>query len=211
MLVRSQPELALVYLRDLSQCRLEITSRFVLHASIFDEARKMVFSILASLPAKVVNVTVECEVSCRLELEAKKFLDFCLEYVEAHSIDRVLQTGVLSTVQRCWPDAQIKQENNALGPVTVVLLHKHNFLCDYLTLLWRHEAENTTRTRIRLFAPMCNTHPTPSCHVEASQFTAFINDGDIADIVGKDVYVINWGHCNSNLELRKGSSNQVTE
>ena len=101
MLVRSQPELALVYLRDFSQRRLEITSRFVLHASIFDEARKMVFAILASLPAKVVNVTVERKVSCRLELEAKKFLDFCLEYIEAHSIDRVLQTGVLSTVQRC--------------------------------------------------------------------------------------------------------------
>jgi hypothetical protein len=98
----------------------------------------------------------------------------------------------------------IKQENNALGTVTVVPLHKHNFLCDYLTLLWRHEAENATRPGVRLFASVCNTHATPSCDVEASQFTAFIDDGNIADIVGKDVDVIDRWHCNSNLELRKG-------
>ena len=90
MLVRSQPELALVYLRDFSQRRLEITSRFVLHASIFDEARKMVFAILARVPAKVVDVTIERIGPCGLELEAKTFLYFCLENIEAHTINRIL-------------------------------------------------------------------------------------------------------------------------
>ena len=81
MLVRSQPELALVYLRDLSQRRLEITAGLVLHASILNEAGEMMFTILASLPAKVVDIPVERIRPCRLELEAKKFLDFCLENI----------------------------------------------------------------------------------------------------------------------------------
>jgi hypothetical protein len=101
VLVRSQPELALVYLRDLSQCRLEITAGLVLHASILDEASEMVLAILASLPAKVVDVTVERIRPCGLELEAKKFLDFCLENIEAHAINRILQAGVLSAAQSC--------------------------------------------------------------------------------------------------------------
>jgi hypothetical protein len=42
--------------------------------------------------------------------------------------------------------------------------------------------------------------PLPSCDVEANQLTALINNGDI-DIVGEDVNVIDWGYCNSNLEL----------
>ena len=99
MLVRGQTELALVYLRDLSQRGLEITAGLVLHASILDEASKMVSAILAGLPAKVIDVTVERKWPCRLELEAEKFLYFCLENLEAHAINRILQAGVLSAAQ----------------------------------------------------------------------------------------------------------------
>ena len=99
MLVRSQPELALVYLRDLSQRRFEITAGLVLHASVLNEASEVMFAIFASLPAKVVDVTVERIRPCGLELEAKKFLDFCLENIEAHAIDGILQASVLSAAQ----------------------------------------------------------------------------------------------------------------
>jgi hypothetical protein len=57
-------------------------------------------AIFASLPAKVVNVTIERIGLSRLELEAKEVLDLCLENVEAHATDRVLQASVLSTAQR---------------------------------------------------------------------------------------------------------------
>ena len=100
MLIRGQTELALVYLRNLSQRRLEITAGFVLHASILDEAREMVFSILAGLPAKVVDVTVERKRSCRLEMEAKMFLNFRLKNIEAYTVNRILQAAILSAAQR---------------------------------------------------------------------------------------------------------------
>ena len=110
MLIRSQTELALVYLRDLFQRRLKITAGLILHASILDEAGEMMFAILASLPAKVVDITVERIRPCRLELEAEKFLDFSLESIEAHAINRILQAGVLSAAQSCRWDAQLRNK-----------------------------------------------------------------------------------------------------
>jgi len=41
---------------------------------ILDEAGEVVFAMLASLPANVVDVQVERKRPCRLELKAKKFL-----------------------------------------------------------------------------------------------------------------------------------------
>ena len=120
MLVRSQTELPLVHLRDRSQSRLEITAGLVLHASILDEASEMVFAVLAGLPAKVVDVTVERKRSCRLEPEAKKFLDFSLESIEAHAIDRILQTSVLSAAQSYRWDDQLSNKitHSALLPLS---------------------------------------------------------------------------------------------
>ena len=108
MLIRGQTELALVYLRNLSQRRLEITAGFVLHASILDEAREMVLSILAGFPAKVVDVTVERKRSCRLELEAKTFLNFRLKNIEAYTVNRILQAAILSAAQRSQWGVQLR-------------------------------------------------------------------------------------------------------
>jgi len=59
---------------------------------------------------------------------------------------------------------------------------------------------------------MCDTHATSSCHIKSSQFAAFVNDGDKTDVVGEDVNVIDWWHCNSNFILRaKKGGKQVNE
>src|SRR6266404_2537467 len=90
MLVRRQTELALVYLRDHSQRRLIFTAGLVLHAPILDEASEVVFAVVADMPAKVVDITVERKRPCRLELAAKTFLHFCLEIAEARTANRIL-------------------------------------------------------------------------------------------------------------------------
>lgn len=87
MLIRSEAELSLVYLCDLPQRRLKITARLVLDATVFDEARKMMLAILASLPAKVVNVTIESVGTSGLEAKAETFLYLGFESIKAHAVD----------------------------------------------------------------------------------------------------------------------------
>ena len=99
MLVRGQAKLPFVYLGNLSQGGLEVTTSFILHAAVFNKASKMMVAVLASLPAKVVDVTVERVWSGRLELEARKFLDLCFKGIKAYAINRILQPASLSAVQ----------------------------------------------------------------------------------------------------------------
>jgi hypothetical protein len=99
VLIRSQAKLALVYLCNRLQRGLEVTSRLILNATVFDEASEMVVSILASLPSKVINVAVERIRPSRLKLEAKKFLHLCFKYIKAHPVNSVLQTSILSATQ----------------------------------------------------------------------------------------------------------------
>ncbi|SRR6266404_978257 len=97
MLVRSQTELALMYLCDLAQRRFEFTTGLVLHAPILDEASEVVFAVLTDLPAKVVDVTVECKGACGLELKVESIFYLRLERIEAEAINGILQSSVLST------------------------------------------------------------------------------------------------------------------
>ena len=99
MLIRSQAELSFVYLCDLPQRSLEITARLILYATIFDEAGKVMLSILSGLPAEVVNIAVESVRTGRLEGEAEEFLYLCFEGIEAHAVDRIFQTSILSAAQ----------------------------------------------------------------------------------------------------------------
>src|SRR5712675_294332 len=99
MLIRRQAEFSLVNLCDLPQRSLEITIGFVLYATVFDEAREMVLAILASLPAKVVNVAVESIRARGLKAEAEKLLDICSEGIKTHAVDRIFQASILPAVQ----------------------------------------------------------------------------------------------------------------
>jgi hypothetical protein len=50
----------------------------------------MMFDILPGLPAKILNILVECIRVGRLETEAEKFLYFCSEGIKTHAIIRIL-------------------------------------------------------------------------------------------------------------------------
>jgi hypothetical protein len=95
MLVRSQAEGALVYLGDFAETGLEFASRSVFYTSVFDEKREMVLPVRASVPAVVVNITVECEQSVWAKRISKQLLDFGFVDIEAHAVDRVLETSIL--------------------------------------------------------------------------------------------------------------------
>jgi hypothetical protein len=80
VLVRGQAKLAFVYVGDLPQGGLEVTTSFVLHTTVsIGKASKMVVAILASSPARVVDVTVKRVWSGRLKLEARESLDLCFK------------------------------------------------------------------------------------------------------------------------------------
>ena len=96
MLIRRQAEFALVNLGDLPQPSLEIAAGLVLYAPVLDEASKVMLAICASLPAKVVDVTVESVRTGRLETESEEFLHLRFERIEAHAVDCIFQTSVLS-------------------------------------------------------------------------------------------------------------------
>ena len=95
VLVRCQAERALVHLRDLAQGRLVVPPGLVLDAPVLDEAREVVPAVLARRPPELVDVLVEGERPGRLELVPEELLDFGLEGLEAHAVDRVLETSIL--------------------------------------------------------------------------------------------------------------------
>ena len=70
MLVRREPELALVDLGDLPKTGLEVTVRLVLYTAVFDESREVMQAIVALNPSKVVDITVESVGTCGLKLVA---------------------------------------------------------------------------------------------------------------------------------------------
>ena len=98
MLVRRHPERALVDLGDLAETRLEVALRLVLHAPVLDEAREVVAAVLAGRPAEVVDILVEGEGTRGGERVSESALDFGLEDVQTHTIDRVLETSVLKRI-----------------------------------------------------------------------------------------------------------------
>ena len=95
VLVRCRAERALVHLGDLAETGLEVLLGLVLDASVLDEAGEVVFPILAGDPTEVIDVFVERERTGRLELVSKELLDCRFEVVEAHAVDRVLETSIL--------------------------------------------------------------------------------------------------------------------
>ena len=96
MLIGSQAEFSLVYLCDLPQRSFEFATGLILYAAVFDEAGEMMLAIPASLPPKVVDITVESVWTGRLKAEAEKFLYLRSEGIEAHAVDRVFQASILS-------------------------------------------------------------------------------------------------------------------
>ena len=95
MLVRRHAERALVDLGDFTKTSLEFPSGFVLHASVLDEDRDVVPAVFTNGPPKMIYVAFKGIRASWGELVAKAVFYVSLEVVEAHAIDRILQTSVL--------------------------------------------------------------------------------------------------------------------
>lgn len=85
---------------NLPQTSLEILSRFILHTSILDETCEVMFPIVTSRPAEIVNVAVECVRSGRWEFVSEEFLDLPFEDIKSHTIDSIFQTGILTATKK---------------------------------------------------------------------------------------------------------------
>ena len=58
---------------------------------------------------------------------------------------------------------------------------------------------------------MRDTHPTTCGHIKANQLATFIDNSNEADVVGKDINIVNWWDCNSDFELKIGDQVFVKE
>ena len=101
VLIRRQAEYAFVNLGDLAQCSLERLSRLVLNAAILNESGKVTTSIMSRLPAELIDIRSELVRASGLKLVPEVLLDFCHEAFDAHAIDSVLDTGILSAKEKC--------------------------------------------------------------------------------------------------------------
>lgn len=88
-----------MYLGDLAQCSLERLARFVLDTTVLDESGEMTTAIVTCLPSELIDVGRELVGSCGLKLVAEMLLDLCHEALDAHTVDRVLDTSVLAAVE----------------------------------------------------------------------------------------------------------------
>jgi hypothetical protein len=85
----------------------------------------------------------------------------------------------------------------------MVSLHQHNLLRDVLALLWSAEADDVGGSRVGLLVAVRDTHSTTDRNIEASETTIAVDNGNEADVVGKDIDVIGRRYRNRNLELLK--------
>jgi len=191
VLIRCQLEVAFVDLRDLSQARLEVLLGFVLYAAVLDEGSVVVLAIFAGDPTKFVDIACEVERASGLKLISKPSLDFRLEVLKPHPVNGVLQPGILTTVRVSGNTAlQTVRVEDVLNTVPIVPLDQHNLLRYVFTLFDCAETEDICCSRIRLLAPMCYTHPTPSGDIKPGEFSFLIHDCDEANIIGEDVDIV---------------------
>jgi hypothetical protein len=66
-----------------------------LHPSVLDVESKMVLSVFASVPPKIVNVAIKRERSTWTKGISKEFLDLSFVHIETHAIYSILKTGIL--------------------------------------------------------------------------------------------------------------------
>lgn len=104
MLVRRQPELALMDFRNLAKSSLEVLPGFILHSSVLDKASEVVLALAVLHPAKFVDVAGEIERASGLESKTLTSLHLGFECVQSHAIDGVLEPGVLAAGRnKCKP------------------------------------------------------------------------------------------------------------
>ena len=82
MLVRRQPERALVHLGQLLQTGLEVAPGLILDTTVLDEHHEVVPAILALVPAEVIDVAIEAVGACGFKGISEKLLNLGLVVVQ---------------------------------------------------------------------------------------------------------------------------------
>ena len=100
VLIRGKSEDSLVDLGDLSKGGSEEFPRLVLNSTIFDEGGEVSSTVVSSLPSELIGVGSEFVRARRGEFPSESLFDLVDEVSQSHSIDRVLDSSVLSTVVR---------------------------------------------------------------------------------------------------------------
>jgi len=96
VLVRRQPESALMDFRNLAESSLEVLPRFILHSPVLDKASEVILALTVLHPAKFVDVAGEVERASGLESETLTSLHLGFECVQSHAVDGVLEPSVLA-------------------------------------------------------------------------------------------------------------------
>ena len=159
-------------------------------------------TILAGDPTEFVDIAREVERMSGLKLIPKPLFNFCLEVLEPHPVNSVLQPGVFAALEISANHVlQTVAIENVLCAVTVVSLDQHDLLRHVFTLLHCAETEDISSSGICLLVCMGYTHSTSSSDVESSESAILIQDRNEADIVGEDVDIVRRGDGDGNFEL----------
>lgn len=96
----------------------------------------------------------------------------------------------------------LEAHGNLLDTVPIIPLGQHNFLCYERSLLNGTKSNHITKARIRLFVTVGHAHATTHCDIETFQFTILVDNGNKAEVIGKDVDVVvrRNGDCNFELD-----------
>jgi hypothetical protein len=99
VLVRRQPEPALMNFGNLAKSSLEVLPRLILNPSVLDEASEVVLALAILHPTKFVDVTCEIERAGGLKSKTLTSLYLSFELVQSHAIDGVLEPSILAAGQ----------------------------------------------------------------------------------------------------------------
>lgn len=83
----------------------------------------------------------------------------------------------------------------------MIPLHEHYLLGDMLPLFRCTKADEAAKTRVGLLVSVCNPHPTSNGNIESFEVAVLTNDGDEANIIGKDVDIVSWWNRDCDFEL----------
>ena len=97
MLVRRQPEPALMDFRNLAKSSFEVLPRFILHSPVLYKASEVVLALAVLHPAKFVDVTGEIKRASGLERKTLTGLYLGFERLQSHAVDGVLEPSILAT------------------------------------------------------------------------------------------------------------------
>jgi hypothetical protein len=131
----------------------------------------------------------------RFHLFSKALFNFHSESIDAHVVNRVLETIVREVQQNKLPSMF------SVSTISIVSLHEHNRFNNFGDLFWRTEAEQLAQASIRLLAPMGHSHAPSDQNIEASQALRFtVLNRNKPDVMSINIGVVDRRYRNSDLE-----------